>query len=144
MRLHSTKSDLRTAIKQDGSEESERERDRETETNTSSCEQQGNHRQNSGSSEGESCGGHTSHRACGSCSSSYQNSPFPFPTTTKHIVSHHTLPSAIKARREAQRERGYHFSTPAETLSCLSPRAKTSEELSFAVKYPSHFSQLGF
>ena len=41
MRLHSTKSDLRTAIKQDGSEESERERQRLTLPRASSRETTG-------------------------------------------------------------------------------------------------------
>ncbi|KAH7854997.1 hypothetical protein Vadar_020010 [Vaccinium darrowii] len=39
----------------------------------------GKHKQSIGSSGDEGCGGHISHKGCGSCSSSYQNSLFPSP-----------------------------------------------------------------
>lgn len=57
----------------------------------SACERRDKHRRSIDSSGGGSCGGHTSRTVCGSCFSSSQSSPSPYPRTihTLHTTKIH-------------------------------------------------------
>ena len=82
----------------------------EREAYRSSCERRGKHRRSNGSSGCGNCDGHISRRECDSCSSSFQNSPFPLSAILKHKPKSAIDINDTKHRWQRERVEDHHCS----------------------------------